>query len=190
MKYKVGLNPSELYDLADKLDEYAKEFEAKVTEFLSRLADLGISVAVANGGIYGNHIVYSKEFEVGTGNTTVNMVARGDSITAEWYPSAKSMEVRTEVINALLMAEFGSGRYAIDFEGIGGRGTLNGYGHADSNSWGWWTDNPSGRDGDIQKVKNGRFLMVSDGLPPAQPLHKAVKACIEQVEKIAKEVFG
>ena len=190
MKYTVSLDPKELYNLADELDKYAKTFEERVKIFLSKLADLGISVARANGGIFGNTIVYSKEFETSTGIETVNMVARGTSLASEWYVSSKSTEPRTEVIDTLLMAEFGSGRYAINFEDLGGQGTLNVYGHAnDVNGWYWWSDTMA-RDGEIKKVANGRFLFHSDGLPPAQPLHKAVMACIEQVDGIAREVFG
>ena len=190
-RYNVGLDPKKLYDLADDLDKYAKEFEPKVKLFLSKLADLGISVAQANGGIYGSYIVYSKEFETSTGVETVNIVAKGATLTSEWYASPKSTEVRTEVINTLLMAEFGSGHYAIDgVDGLGGQGTLNVYGHAnDVGGWYWWSDTAN-RDGEIKKSKDGRFLFHSDGLPPAQPLHKAVMACLEQVEGIAREVFG
>lgn len=191
MKYTVNLDPKELYNLADELDEYAKKFEVKINQFLLRLADLGISVAKANGGIFGGYIVYSKDFEEKGEIKTVKMMASDStSITNTWYPSSKSIELREETISPLLMAEFGSGQYAINFEDLGGRGTLNKYGHASSNGWGWWTDDPSGRDGDIKQVKNGRFLMTSGGTPPSQPLHKAVMACIQQVDGIAREVFG
>lgn len=191
MKYKVGLNSKAIYALADELNTYVDEFTAKVQTFLSQLTDLGISVARANGGIYGGYIVYSKEFENSTGgNITVHMIATGETLAAEWYVSSKSKEVRTEVINTLLMAEYGSGRYAIKgVDGLGGRGTLNVYGHAfDSNGWYWWSDTMS-RDGELEKVRDGRFKFHSDGLPPARPLHNAVKACIDQVEGIAREVF-
>ena len=191
MKYTVNLDPKELYALADELDKYADDFEAKVKVFLMRLADVGISVAEANGGVFGSYIVYSKEFEDNGATKIVNLVASGESITRIWYASSKSAEPRTEVINALLMAEFGSGRYAIDgVDGLGGKGTLNLYGHAnDPKGWYWWTDNPS-TDGEMKTVKDGRFLFHSDGLPPYQPLRKAIKACIEQVYDIAQEVFG
>ena len=190
MRYTVQLNTKELYELADELEKYADSFEDKVKEFLSKLADAGIGVAQANGGVFGSYIVYSKEFK---DNTTLYMVARGEPIVRTWYISSKGTEARQETINPLLMAEFGSGRYAIDAEGeaagLGGRGTLNLYGHAnDVNGWYWWADEM--RDGELRKVKDGRFLFHSDGLPPYQPLHKAVMACIEQVEGIAKEVFG
>lgn len=195
MKYKVRLDSKDLFALANELDKYAVTFEEKVQTFLSRLADLGISVAQANGGVYGSYIVYSKDFETNDGNITVNMVAKGATIVSEWYPSATSSELRTEAINTLLMAEFGSGRYAIDGtaetgEVLGGRGTLEpSYHHATSDGWGWWAETPS-KDGTAKKVKNGRTLYVSDGLAPSQPLHKAVMACIEQVVGIAQEVFG
>lgn len=195
MKYKVSLDAKSINALADELDKYADEFVVKVQTFLSRLADVGIKVAQANGGIYGGHIVYSKEFPTNQGDVTVNMVATGDTLITEWYASSTSKEVRAEAINALLMAEFGSGRYAIDGqteEGdiVGGRGTLEpSRHHATSNGWGWWADTMS-RDGELKAVKNGRYLFVSDGLPPYQPLHKAVMACIEQVTGIAQEVFG
>lgn len=188
-RYEVGLDPNKLYQIADELDEYAKDFENKVRIFLERLADLGISVAQAHEGVYSGTIVYSKEFEAGAGSQTVNMVAQGTSVTSEWFPTADSQEVRTEEINTLLMAEFGSGRYAIDFENLGGQGTLNGFGHANNvNGWYWWADTPP-KDGDAQKIRKGRTLYHSDGLAPARPLHSAVMECIRQIEGIAREVF-
>lgn len=194
MKYKVSLDANSLYALADELDKYADEFQLKVQTFLSKLADIGISVAQVNGGEWGSHIVYSKNFETSTGDITVNMVATGDTLTSEWYASPTSKEVRTEVINALLMAEFGSGHYAIQgVDGLGGQGTLNVYGHAyDSNGWTWWTDDASYKSEDdvMVAMKDGRYKFRSRGVHPTQPLHKAVMACIEQVREVAQEVFG
>lgn len=194
MRYNVRLDSNELYTLADALEKYADDFETKVQTFLNKLADLGISVAKANGGVFGQYIVYSKKFEASGEKQTVKMLATSENITNTWYVSSKSQDVREEEISPILMAEFGSGHYAISGEGetsgLGGQGTLNKYGHAfDANGWYWWTEDSS-RDGEIRKVKDGRFLYHSDGLPPSQPLHKAVMACIEQVEGIAQEVFG
>lgn len=196
MKYRVSLDANEMYNLADELNKYAEKFEAKVNTLLSRLADLGISVAQANGGVFGGYIVYSKKFEDSDGEKTVYMMAKDSTvITNTWYVSSTSSEPRQEAINPVLMAEFGSGYYAIEAtgeaKGLGGRGTLDSpYGHAkDSKGWWWWSDTPT-RDGELQKVKDGRYLFHSDGLPPSRPLHNAVKACIEQVEGIVQEVFG
>ena len=190
-RYDVGLDPNKLYALADELEQYAKEFEAKVQLFLTRLADVGISVAKANGGFYGDYIVYSTEYKVGKDVRTLNLIAQDSNpITNTWYPSSKSGEPREETISPLLMAEFGSGQFAIDFKGIGGRGTLNKYGHADDNGWGWWTDDANSRDGVVRNSKNGRVLMTSNGFKPSRPLHNAIMACIEQIESIAREVFA
>lgn len=114
MKYRVGLNAKQMYDLAEKLEKYAEDFETKVQTFLERLADHGIEVARANGGIFGNYIVYSKKLE---GSTVYIMASDSTLITNSWYVSSKSNETRQETINPLLMAEFGSGHYAIEAKG-------------------------------------------------------------------------
>lgn len=190
---RVSLDTKELDALADYLDNYAKTFEQKVQTFLERLAEKGIEVASVNGGDFSSYIVYSKKVESGT---KVLMIAKDrEEITNSWYSSSTSKELRQETISPLLMAEFGSGHYAISAEGeasgLGGQGTLNKYGHAfDSNGWYWWSDDATSMDGEPLNEKNGRWRFHSRGTHPTQPLHKAVMACIEQVEGIAREVFG
>lgn len=190
---RVSLDTKELDALADYLDNYAKTFEQKVQTFLERLAEKGIEVASVNGGDFSSYIVYSKKVESGT---KVLMIAKDrEEITNSWYASSTSKELRQETISPLLMAEFGSGHYAISAEGeasgLGGQGTLNKYGHAfDSNGWYWWSDDATSMDGKPLNEKNGRWRFHSRGTHPSQPLHKAVMACIEQVEGIAREVFG
>ena len=190
---RVSLDTKELDSLADYLDNYARTFEQKVQTFLERLAEKGIEVASVNGGDFSSYIVYSKKVESGT---KVLMIAKDrEEITNSWYASSTSKELRQETISPLLMAEFGSGHYAISAEGeasgLGGQGTLNKYGHAfDSNGWYWWSDDATSMDGEPLNEKNGRWKFHSRGTHPSQPLHKAVMACIEQVEGIAREVFG
>jgi hypothetical protein len=190
---RVSLDTKELDALADYLDNYAKTFEQKVQTFLERLAEKGIEVASVNGGDFSSYIVYSKKVESGT---MVKMIAKDrEEITNSWYSSSTSKELRQETISPLLMAEFGSGHYAISAEGeasgLGGQGTLNKYGHAfDSNGWYWWSDDATSMDGEPLNEKDGRWRFHSRGTHPSQPLHKAVMACIEQVEGIAREVFG
>lgn len=189
---RVSLDTKELDALADYLDNYARTFEQKVQTFLERLAEKGIEVASVNGGDFSSYIVYSKKVESGT---KVLMIAKDrEEITNSWYSSSTSKELRQETISPLLMAEFGSGHYAISAEGeasgLGGQGTLNKYGHAfDSNGWYWWSDDATSMDGEPLNEKNGRWRFHSRGTHPTQPLHKAVMACIEQVEGIAREVF-
>lgn len=190
---RVSLDTKELDALADYLDNYARTFEQKVQTFLERLAEKGIEVASVNGGDFSSYIVYSKKVESGT---KVLMIAKDrEEITNSWYASSTSKELRQETISPLLMAEFGSGHYAISAEGeasgLGGQGTLNKYGHAfDTNGWYWWSDDATSMDGVPLNEKNGRWRFHSRGTHPSQPLHKAVMACIEQVEGIAREVFG
>lgn len=190
---RVSLDTKELDSLADYLDNYARTFEQKVQIFLERLAEKGIEVASVNGGDFSSYIVYSKKVESGT---KVLMIAKDrEEITNSWYASSTSKELRQETISPLLMAEFGSGYYAISTEGeasgLGGQGTLNKYGHAfDTNGWYWWSDDATSMDGEPLNEKNGRWRFHSRGTHPSQPLHKAVMACIEQVEGIAREVFG
>lgn len=190
---RVSLDTKELDALADYLDNYAKTFEQKVQTFLEKLAEKGIEVASVNGGDFSSYIVYSKKVESGT---MVKMIAKDrEEITNSWYASSTSKELRQETISPLLMAEFGSGHYAISAEGeasgLGGQGALNKYGHAfDSNGWYWWSDDATSMDGEPLNEKNGRWRFHSRGTHPSQPLHKAVMACIEQVEGIAREVFG
>lgn len=191
MRYNVSLDSKELFKLSSVLLKYADDFENKVKVFLERLAQVGISVAVANSGVFSRYIVYSIKHE---NNNTIKLVASSKPLPVEWYRSSKSDEKYVEIISPILMAEFGSGHYAIqgtgEAAGLGGQGTLNVYGHAfDPNGWYWWSEEAS-QDGVLKKSKDGRFLYQSDGLPPAQPLHKAVMACIERVEEIAHEVFG
>lgn len=190
---RVSLDTKELDALADYLDNYARTFEQKVQTFLEKLAEKGIEVASVNGGDFSSYIVYSKKVESGT---MVKMIAKDrEEITNSWYASSTSKELRQETISPLLMAEFGSGHYAISAEGeasgLGGQGTLNKYGHAfDTNGWYWWSDDATSMDGEPLNEKNGRWRFHSRGTHPSQPLHKAVMACIEQVEGIAREVFG
>ena len=172
---RVSLDTKELDALADYLDNYARTFEQKVQTFLERLAEKGIEVASVNGGDFSSYIVYSKKVESGT---KVLMIAKDrEEITNSWYASSTSKELRQETISPLLMAEFGSGHYAISAEGeasgLGGQGTLNKYGHAfDSNGWYWWSDDATSMDGEPLGEKNGRWKFHSRGTHPSQPLRR------------------
>ena len=193
MKYNVSLDSKELFKLSSELLKYADDFENKVHTFLDKLSSVGFMVAVRNGGDFSHYITYSKKFD---DNTTVVITAHSSPIMAEWYAGSQTKKVRTEEISPILMAEFGSGHYAIQGSGeaakLGGQGTLNKYGHAfDTDGWYWWSDEPTSLGGgEVVKDANGRFKFHSMGTRPSQPLHKAVMACIFQVEEIAREVFG
>ena len=186
MNYNVRLDSADMDRLADYLLQYADDFEDKVRMFLSRLADLGIEVASANGGDFGSYIVYSKTFD---DDTTVRMIAKdSQAITNSWYVSSTSQTLRQETISPVLMAEFGSAQFAEVLFNISGVGQ----GTFDANGWYWWSDDTLLLESESEIVSgaNGRYKFHSRGVHPAQPLHKAVMACIEQVTGIAKEVFA
>lgn len=193
MKYNVSLDSKELYKLSVDILNYADEFERKVKIFLERLAEVGIEVASRNGGDFSQYITYSTKWE---NDTTITITAASQTLITEWYAGSGTKKVRTEEISPILMAEFGSGHYAIqgsgEAAGLGGQGTLNKYGHAfDTDGWYWWSDDPTSLGGgEVVKDANGRFKFHSMGTRPTRPLHKAVMACIFQVEEIAREVFG
>lgn len=193
MNYKVRLDTNELNNLGDFLINYAKSFDDKVHIFLARLAQVGIEVASVNGGDFGSYITYRTKWE----GDDIVVTASSPNLVSEWYSGSKTKDARIEIISPLLMAEFGSGHYAItadgEASGLGGQGTLNVYGHAhDADGWYWWSDSAAYKSEDdfVEKSANGRWKFHSKGVHPAQPLHKAVIACIEQVNEIAREVFG
>lgn len=179
------LNPTSLYQLVDDLRKYADSLPTKINQFLEALADKGISVARANEGDFAGYIVYTKEPIEGG----INLVARDrNAITNSWYVSASNnAEIRSDTFSPLLMAEFGSGAYQVDNYGIGRLPDSMGHG-GDSSGWYWWSD--VFRDGEAVTWKNGRYLFHSYGTPPTMPIHNAVMTMIEEIETIARSVFG
>lgn len=191
MRYSVRLDSNDLYALSEDILKYADNFDKKVELFLNKLADLSIEVASMNGGDYGRFIVYTKKMPNGT---TIIVTGNSKLVKREWYASSTSKTVRREVISPLLMAEFGSGYYAISDDnapGLGGQGTLNMYGHAfDEDGWYWYADSTSDSEATVVSTsQKGRIKFHSMGVHPSRPLHKAVMACIQQVQEVAIEVF-
>lgn len=184
------LNPSSLYKLADDLRKYADSMPMKIQRFLEALADRGIEVARQNEGYYAGYIVYSKEFSTEGKEYVLRMIAKdSQKITNYWYSSdSDNAEIRSDTFSPLLMAEFGSGTEQRDAYGVGR--LPNSYGHGgDSKGWYWWSDEP--RDGEWKHSgKNGRSLYYSSGMKPTMPVHHAVITMIEEVETIARSVFG
>lgn len=180
-------NTTSLNKLADDLRAYADSLPVKIMQFLELLADKGISVAKANEGDFAGYIVYTKE--PAEGEYAISMVARDRTlITNSWYTSASdNAEVRSDTFSPLLMAEFGSGYYQVDDYGVGRLPDSMGHG-GDAEGWFWWSDEY--RDGEAVSWKNGRYLFHSYGTPPTMPIHRAVMAMIEDVESIARSVFG
>lgn len=187
-----ALNANSLQKLADELRDYANSLPMKIEQFLNALADRGIEVAKQNEGDFTGYIVYSKEFETDGSEYMLRMTAKdAQAITNSWYVSSSpNAEIRSDTFSPLLMAEFGSGAYQVDNYGIGRLPDSMGHG-GDTDGWYWWTDNASYRDGEYMiSAKNGRWLFHSRGSHPTMPVHNAVMTMIEEIDSIARSVFG
>lgn len=186
--YRVDiLSPSSIENLKKDLMEYRdQELPDKMMRFVSRLADLGISVAKENTSVLD---------DLGNVSSLVSFTKQVDSdkygakaimIMADKMPMIKSWlgaggEVKTAEVSPSLMYEYGSGENAKDENEFknpqGGRGTFPGQTHAnDPEGWKW-----QDLDGTWHHSK---------GIAPTTPMHKATIAMSSQVINIAKEVFG
>lgn len=157
--------------LIDYLDTYSEELEDKAIRLSEMLADLGITVASQNvGGEWGSYLIFGKELE---GDEVIFYATDSGQIRVSW-DNNDGYDV-----SPLLLCEFGSGRDAGNPFSIPlpvGKGTMPGQTHAfDPNGWYWRV--------------NG-VLHHSVGVPPDSPMYNASLKIMENVGKIAKEVFN
>lgn len=163
-------------ELIDFLDDYEKNLESKITEFIDKLLDVGISVAQGNTGDYGGYIHFSKKIE-GTDTVQGLLIATDTKIFSQWK-TAKGIEGYE--VSPLLLAEFGSGWLAnvlYDIQGVG-QGTMpNAKGHAvDAKGW-FWVDTEGKRH-------------HSYGEAPTYPMYSATRGMLFEIDRIAREVFN
>ena len=184
--YRVDvLSISSVENLKRQLEEYKNELPKKVNQLVSRLADVGISVGMANTGTLddlGNVsslVSFTKQVnQEKYGATAIMIMDDIMPVISTWWTSngLKSVEVSPS-----LMYEYGSGNYAKDLNAIknpqGGKGTFPGQTHAkDPDGW-WWVDETGKRH-------------ESKGITPTHPMYYATQEMYEQVVNIAREVFG
>ena len=171
----VKLSTSSISKAIDEVNAYRESLIEKGRIFRDRLADIGIETAREHCGEYSNFIVFEKRDE--GENTTYIIATDGQKIVKEWFPSkkdaAQGTNKRSYEISPLLMAEFGSGWLAIE----GWQGSMPwGYGHAyDKNGWYWY---------DASGTKHR-----SRGESPTLPMYYAFQAMMNDIDRIAKEVF-
>ena len=115
--------------------------------FLDELTDEGITIAYRNVGTpFNGYIEFKKEFIEGKYNYKQKVILFGmntQEFVSVWFRGTE--EVRKEV-NALLMAEFGSGKHTEDNRGQylipkNWRGTFPDQTHAMENVW-YWSEEP------------------------------------------------
>ena len=175
MKIKMKLNQNSIKQAISDLNRYKSTLHAKNELFIEKLLEVGITIANHNRGRYANYISFEKKVE-GSNDQVIGILSGMNSgkCTSWWYYKGGKKEVE---INALAMAEFGSGWLAevlFDITGVG-QGTFPGQKHAYDDAW-YWVDD--------------KGLHVSQGELPQHPFYNAEMQMIEQIELIAKEVFG
>lgn len=173
--YKSDLSTEGINGLIRQLKEYRDELDIIADEIVQKLAERGIAVA--------EYSVYSDwrsliEFKYEPQNLGEGELIGKDItlIHRIWYYS-KNVSIRTRreaYVSPLLMSEFGAGWYALD----GHRGTFPGQRHAFESEWFWY--DASGH----KHSSEEDYHMIA-----TQPMYKALVDMIENVEKVAKEVF-
>lgn len=164
-------------DIQKQLDNYIKGYFNRLEQFEAQLANYGISVAQTNTGGFGSKILFT--LETNPQENGCSMLIRAVDSSKIYSVWQTKEGVATAEVSPLLMAEFGSGRYAENpknIEGVG-RGTFPGQTHAfDKEGWYWLgVDN---------------VWHHSAGITPKMPMYKASQEMYGIASKIASEVFG
>lgn len=146
-------------------------------QYVTALAQEGISVGKQNVGGFGKYITFSIKTEMDKDGCKALMLAsENGKIISTWKSYG---EIKTAEVSPLLMAEFGSGLGAenpMQIPGVG-QGTFPGQTHAfDKEGWYW-----------IDEDDN---LNYSKGITAKMPMYKASIRIQEIAIKKAKEIFG
>ena len=146
-------------------------------QYVTALAQEGISIGKQNVGGFGKYITFSIQTEVSKDGCKALMLAsENGKIISSWKSYG---EIKTAEVSPLLMAEFGSGWGAENPMQIPdvGQGTFPGQAHAfDKEGW-YWTDEDDN-------------LNYSRGITAKMPMYKASIRIQEIAIKKAKEIFG
>ena len=185
MRLKAKLSSGSLKQMADDLLSYKDGFINNLRIFRQELGYKGIRVAMssASQGFGGQYIMFEM---TDSENQTVLVARETSQILSEWLYYG---EVVQAWVSPLLMAEFGSGKYAVTWvDSTGnstptlsdgtpvGRGSFPDQRNAFKDSW-WYMD-------------LSQNWHQASGITPTRPMHNAVIEIITQVERTAKEVFG
>lgn len=160
-----------------QLRKYNQEIYKKCDTFVKKLMDVGIVVGKRHCGEYKSQIEFRKRYEKTKYGFTGTVVIRGDPVQRTWRYKG---ELKTVEINALLMAEFGSGFQAeVLVQNVGGQvgqGTFPGQKHAfDEGGWTWTDEN--------------NITHHSTGETPTHPAYNAWVEMKQQINSIALQVF-
>lgn len=156
------------------IDKIEKSLDSKIHTFLTKLADVGIQVAVQG---------FQNAVYAGTNDVTVDS-------SPQW------INERTFTISArgttVTFIEFGAGVYYAEQHPKASelgftRGTY-GQGKGSHQTWGYYGD-PGNNAIAVKDTKQGT-LVLTHGNPPARAMYESGKEMRMKITEVAKEVFG
>lgn len=173
MKIDVNLSKTGISQAIRNIEWYKSYLQWKLERFTSELANVGIEIIQQNVKVevdgvvtdFGSMITFQKDISVSEEITACTLITTGQPYIKEW-------ETGEALVNPLLMAEFGSGVYAIG----GAQGTFPNQKYANRPPWFWK---------DLQGITH-----MSYGNEPTRPLLKAVQEMEKQIHDIAQRVFS
>ena len=178
MQINIKLDTQSVKMAIRNAKKYQSRLQTACEKYVEELANLGIRVAKMNEGEYAGRILYDKKFEPKVNGCTCIMIAEGAEILRQWDTNDG---VQSVTVNALLMAEFGSGwmadnDMAKEWGANAGQGTFPGQEHAfDRNGWYW-------------KDTTGKHH--SYGEEPTYPMYNAYMEMYRQMNAVAQKVFS
>lgn len=184
-RYYFNLNTKDINDAIKMLELFQEDLVRKCQQFVDALADIGIETARFNmfnlidgtaedemGGGYGEMISVADKVSF---SKTVQIDP--DGVVAIIIPASRPFQVvwdsGSAVVDPLLMAEFGSGLFAVD----GHKGTFpspTAQHNAENPPWFW---------------SKGGVTYRSYGIEPSKPLFKAYEEMKLQMQTVASQVF-
>lgn len=179
MKIRVRLSPNGIREAREQVSQAKSNLKDKARELAEELARVGIQVAESQAGQYSEYIWFDMQSE-DTENGARVVIRMGDrqKIIRKWYYKGG---VREAEVSPSLMAEFGSGKFAIDGDVKGlkvGRGTFPEQKHAWEDSWHWTT---------LDGVRH-----TSSGETPTRPMYQAYVRMTDKdtIRQVAEKVFA
>lgn len=176
MIINARLSTKDITNAIERLERFKLELREKLGLFVSELAQIGIDVIQSNIKVeydgevrnFGDSVTFQKEVIGDTDAVTCILTVEGQPYLKEWLGGSA-------MVNPLLMAEFGSGDFAID----GHKGEFpspSAKKHTDNPPW-FWKDTS----GKVHK---------SSGSEPSRPLYKAKLEMEQQIREVAERVFN
>lgn len=186
---KINLsNIKSIDDAINYLQGYEKDLKEKSELFVEKLASIGVSIAYqfseGEDGTFGTHkmenyVHFTMSINPNKYGASAIVLGMGESFASS-YVDANGVE-HTEIVNPLLMLEFGSAGKALPpqerFGGYGGQGTMATQGHEKDLAW-WYKDGLTGE------------WKLGTAITPTSPMLHAWEYMYANIRRCAREVWG